>query len=59
MFDPFIGSGNKAVVAEKRGLNWVGINFSASYLKMAATRLDAERRSDPASKKPPPGMAGI
>ena len=44
--DPFIGSGTKAVVAEERGLDWVGIDISASYLDMAATRLAAARRGE-------------
>ena len=44
MLDPFIGSGTTAVVAEERGLDWVGIDVSASYLDMAATRIAAARR---------------
>ena len=42
--DPFIGSGTTAVVAEERGLDWGGIDVSASYLDMAATRIAAARR---------------
>ena len=42
--DPFIGSGTTAVVAEERGLDWVGIDVSASYLDMAATGIAAARR---------------
>ena len=44
MLDPLIGSGTTAVVAEERGLDWVGIDVSASYLDMAATRIAAARR---------------
>ncbi len=44
MLDPFIGSGTTAVVAEERGLDWVWINVSASYLDMAATSIAAARR---------------
>lgn len=44
VLDPFIGSGTTAVVAEERGLDWVGIDVSASYLDMAATRIAAARR---------------
>ena len=44
VLDPFIGSGTTAVVAEVRGLDWVGIDVSASYLDMAATRIAAARR---------------
>ena len=41
VLDPFIGSGTTAVVAEERGLDWIGINVSASYLDIAATRRGA------------------
>ena len=44
VLDPFIGSGTTAVVAEERGLDWVGIDVSASYLDMAATHIAAARR---------------
>ena len=44
VLDPFIGSGTTAVVAEGRGLDWLGIDVSASYLDMAATRIAAARR---------------
>ena len=44
VLDPLIGSGTTAVVAEERGLDWVGIDVSASYLDMAATRIAAARR---------------
>ena len=44
VLDPFIVSGTTAVVAEERGLDWVGIDVSASYLDMAATRIAAARR---------------
>ena len=43
MLDPFMGSGTTAVVAEERGLDWVGIDVSASCLDMAATRIAAAR----------------
>ena len=46
MLDPFIGSGNTAVMAEERGLDWVGIDVSTSYLDMAAQRIAAARRSE-------------
>ena len=44
MLDPFIGSGTKAVVTEERGLDWVGIDVSACYFDMAATRIADARR---------------
>ena len=46
VLDPFIGSGTTAVVAEERGLDWVGIDVSASYLDMAAQRIAAARRGE-------------
>ena len=45
VLDPFIGSGTTAVVAEERGLDLVGIDVSASYLDMVATRSTTARRS--------------
>ena len=62
MLDPFIGSGTTAVVAKERGLESFGIDVSASYLDMAATRNAAARRGAAELsrfKKPPPGMAGV
>ena len=46
VLDPFIGSGTTTVVAEERGLVWVGIDVSTSYLDMAAQRIAAARRSE-------------
>ena len=44
ILDPFIGSGTTAVVAEERGLDWVGIDVSEAYLDIAAKRIAATRR---------------
>ena len=43
VLDPFIGSGTTAVVAEERGLDWVGMDVSRIYLDMAAKRVAARR----------------
>ena len=59
VLDPFIGSGTTAVVAEERGLYWVVIDVSASYLDMAATRIAAAQRSYPNSKTPRLGWRGF
>ena len=62
VLDPFIGSGTTAVVAKEHGLESFGIDVSASYLDMAATRNAAARRGAAELsrfKKPPPGMAGV
>ncbi len=47
VFDPFIGSGTTAVVAEKLGRQWSGIDINMEYLCWAKKRL-CSARSDPA-----------
>ena len=42
----FIGSGTTAIAAEKAGLEWIGIDKSEAYVRMAEERLE-EWRSDP------------
>jgi site-specific DNA-methyltransferase (adenine-specific)/modification methylase len=39
VFDPFLGSGTTAVVAKKLGRNWIGIEISKEYCKIARKRL--------------------
>jgi len=39
VLDPFIGSGTTAVVAEKLGRNWIGIDLNPEYVKMAEGRI--------------------
>lgn len=39
VFDPFMGVGTTAVVAEKLGFDWCGVELSKSYIKMAYKRL--------------------
>lgn len=46
VLDPFIGSGTTAIAAEKAGLEWIGIDKSEAYVRMAEKRLE-EWRSDP------------
>ncbi len=43
VLDPFMGSGTTAVVAEKLGRNWMGIELSKDYIKLANIRLKIER----------------
>ena len=43
VFDPFVGSGTSAVVAEKLGRRWCGIDCSSEYLCWAQKRLRAAR----------------
>lgn len=42
--DPFLGSGTTAVVAEKWGREWTGIELSEEYTTMARDRIQRERR---------------
>jgi len=44
VFDPFMGVGTTALVAEELGFNWSGIELSKTYIKMAYHRLLKERR---------------
>lgn len=44
VFDPFLGSGTSAVVAEKLGRRWCGIDINSEYLCWARKRICAARR---------------
>jgi len=39
VLDPFMGSGTTALVAEKLGRNWIGIELNPSYCEIARKRL--------------------
>ncbi len=43
VFDPFLGSGTSAVVAEKLGRRWCGIDINTEYLCWARKRICAAR----------------
>ena len=43
VFDPFLGSGTSAVVAEKLGRRWCGIDINTEYLCWAKKRIRAAR----------------
>ena len=43
VFDPFLGSGTSAVVAEKLGRRWCGIDSNVEYLCWAKKRIRATR----------------
>ena len=43
VFDPFLGSGTSAVVAEKLGRHWCGIDINSEYLCWARKRILAAR----------------
>jgi len=42
VLDPFLGSGTTAVVAKKLGRNWIGIEKSKKYVKIARQRINAK-----------------
>lgn len=54
VLDPMIGSGTTAIAAEVAGRNWVGIEVSGEYCKLAKERLTAYRRSYDNSDKEHP-----
>lgn len=39
VLDPFLGSGTTAVVAQRLGRNWIGIELDESFVKMSEDRL--------------------
>ncbi len=43
VLDPFIGSGTTAVVAEKHGRNWLGVEINAEFAKLAHERISKSR----------------
>ena len=44
VLDPFMGSGTTAIAAENEGREWVGIEKSQAYCKLAEERLQAMRK---------------
>ncbi len=44
VFDPFLGSGTSAVVAEKLGRRWCGIDINIEYLCWARKRISAAQK---------------
>ena len=40
VLDPFIGSGSTAIAAERSGRNWIGIDISEDYCKLARQRIN-------------------
>jgi site-specific DNA-methyltransferase (adenine-specific) len=43
VIDPFLGSGTTAVVAQRLGRNWIGVEKNKEYVQMARARLRKER----------------
>ncbi|MBI3943829.1 MAG: site-specific DNA-methyltransferase [Chloroflexi bacterium] len=44
VLDPFFGAGTVGVVCLKHGRNYVGIELNPDYIKIATSRLEAERK---------------
>lgn len=56
VLDPFMGSGTTAVVAERLSRDWIGIELSQEFIRVATTRIDAARAgSRPAIRSPDAG----
>lgn len=45
VLDPFLGSGTTAVVAEKTGRDWLGIELNPAFIELAEQRLASSRAS--------------
>lgn len=43
ILDPFMGSGSTAIAAERNGKQWIGIDISEEYCKMAEERIQNAR----------------
>jgi DNA modification methylase len=43
VLDPFMGSGTTAIVAERLGRDWLGIDLQPEYVELATERIEAER----------------
>jgi len=44
VLDPFLGSGTTALVAERLGRRFIGIEVSKKYCEVARKRIEAERK---------------
>lgn len=46
VLDPFFGAGTVALVAERHGRDWVGVELNPAYVRLAEQRLAAARAAD-------------
>lgn len=44
VLDPFLGSGTTAIACERLNRRWIGIEIEEKYCKMAAKRIENERK---------------
>lgn len=45
VLDPFLGSGTTALVAQRLGRRWIGIELNAEYVQLARRRIAADTRT--------------
>jgi site-specific DNA-methyltransferase (adenine-specific) len=51
--DPFMGSGTTAIVAEKLGRDWIGVELNPTFAEMAMTRIRGARSRRPSTAEEP------
>jgi DNA modification methylase len=56
VLDPFLGSGTTALVAQELGRDWLGVELSPVFARMAEERLGLAPRL-PTTTDPPEGRA--
>jgi len=52
VLDPFLGAGTTALVAERLGRDWVGIELNPEYAVLTVERLRQERAATPVHAHP-------
>ena len=57
VLDPFFGAGTVALVAERHGRDWLGIELNPAYAKLAEQRLASDRAARRADGPPVDGTA--
>lgn len=51
VLDPFLGSGTTAVVAEREGRDWLGIELNADFIRLSEERLESARDKQQRNRK--------
>jgi hypothetical protein len=58
VLDPFMGSGTTAVVAERLGRRWLGIELQPNFIRLAEARIAAARDKRPPDIRSPVSTGG-